>query len=184
MLNDLQQSPGGLPLLQYTLTELWHRQQDNQLKLSVYHQLGGITGTLKQRADQVYDALTPEQQQTAKHLFMSLTQLGEGAEDTRRRITQASLVSAQHPEARVAAVVKRLADANLVVTDDRGEAAQGTDSATVDVAHEALIRCGSGWRGTAICFGSSAKLSWLPGSGADRSNQKSTCSKGACSLMH
>ncbi|MEO1069449.1 MAG: pentapeptide repeat-containing protein, partial [Cyanobacteria bacterium J06638_6] len=140
MLNDLQQSPGGLPLLQYTLTELWHRQQDNQLKLSIYHQLGGITGTLKQRADEVYDALTPEQQQTAKHIFMSLTQLGEGAEDTRRRITQASLISAQHPNSQVAEVVKRLADANLVVTDDRSGAAEGIYSATVDVAHEALIR--------------------------------------------
>ena len=87
LLEDLAQSPGGLPLLQYTLTELWKRQQDNQLKLSVYHQLGGVTGTLKQRADEVYNSLTTEQQQTAKHIFLSLTQLGEGAEETRRRIT-------------------------------------------------------------------------------------------------
>jgi uncharacterized protein YjbI with pentapeptide repeats len=136
LLKDLEQSPGGLPLLQYTLTELWQRQQDNQLKLSVYHQLGGVTGTLQQRADDVfYNSLTPEQRLTAQHIFLSLTQLGEGAEDTRRRITQSSLVSVQHPEARVAEVVKQLADANLVVTDDQGE-----HTATVDVAHEVLIR--------------------------------------------
>jgi uncharacterized protein YjbI with pentapeptide repeats len=127
-------------LLQYTLTELWHRQQDNQLKLSTYHQLGGVTGTLQQTADRVYESLTPVQRQTAKHIFVSLTQLGEGAEDTRRRINQASLISPQHPENQVAEVVKRLADANLVVTDDRGRTSQGGYTATIDVVHEALIR--------------------------------------------
>lgn len=135
LLEDLEQSPGGLPLLQYTLTELWQRQADNQLKLSVYHQMGGVTGTLKQRADEVYRSLTPEQRLTAKHIFLNLTQLGEGTEDTRRRVTQDSLLSSQHPESQIDQVVKRLADANLVVTDERGE-----HTATVDVAHEALIR--------------------------------------------
>jgi hypothetical protein len=140
MLDDLQQAPGRLPLMQYTLTQLWYRQQNHQLMLSVYHQLGGVFGALKQRADEVYGSLTPEQQQTAKHVFMNLTHLGEEAEDTRRRVAQASLVTPQHPKARVAEVVKHLADANLVVTDDQSEPAQGNPRATVEVAHEALIR--------------------------------------------
>ena len=139
LLKDVDPTSGSLPLLQYTLTELWQRQQDHQLKLSTYMQLGGVTGTLQQRADTLYAALTPDQQHTAKHIFLSLTQLGEGAEDTRRRITQASLISAQHPEAQVVAVVKQLADANLVVTDER-TLEGGERSAIVDVAHEALIR--------------------------------------------
>ncbi|MEM6437962.1 MAG: ATP-binding protein, partial [Cyanobacteria bacterium P01_D01_bin.115] len=139
LLKDVDPTSGSLPLLQYTLTEVWQRQQDHQLKLSAYMQLGGVTGTLQQRADTVYDSLTPKQQHTAKHIFLSLTQLGEGAEDTRRRLTQASLISAQHPEAQVTAVIKRLADANLVVTDDRTlDNSQST--ATIDVAHESLIR--------------------------------------------
>ena len=139
LLKDVDPTSGSLPLLQYTLTELWQRQQDHQLKLSTYMQLGGVTGTLQQRADEVYNSLTPEQQHTAKHIFLSLTQLGEGAEDTRRRLTQANLISAQHPEAQVAAVIKRLADANLVVTDEL-MLENGQRIATVDVAHEALIR--------------------------------------------
>lgn len=140
LLKDVALSPGGLPLLQYTLTELWKRQQGNQLKLSVYHQLGGVTGTLRQRADEVYDSLTLEQQQIAKHIFLSLTHLGEGAEDTRRRITQDSLVSTQHSKNQVVEVVKRLADANLVVTDKWGKILDGKRIAIIDVAHEALIR--------------------------------------------
>ena len=120
LLKDVDPTSGSLPLLQYTLTELWQRQQDHQLKLSTYMQFGGVTGTLQQRADTVYAALTPGQQHTAKHIFLSLTQLGEGAEDTRRRITQDSLISAQHPE---------------------GQVLEGGErKAIVDVAHEALIR--------------------------------------------
>jgi uncharacterized protein YjbI with pentapeptide repeats/energy-coupling factor transporter ATP-binding protein EcfA2 len=140
LLEDLEQSPGGLPLLQYTLTELWQRQQDNQLKLSVYHQLGGVAGTLKQRADEVYRSLTPEQQLTAKHIFLNLTQLGEGAEDTRRRVAKSSLVTAKHSEPLVNEVVQALANANLVVTSELISKGNQDRVGIVDVAHEALIR--------------------------------------------
>ncbi|MDB9527837.1 pentapeptide repeat-containing protein, partial [Oscillatoria sp. CS-180] len=151
LLKDVDPASGSLPLLQYTLTELWENQQDNQLKLSTYMQLGGVTGALQQTADKVYNALTREQQLTAKHIFLSLTQLGEGSEDTRRRITQASLISAQHPGPQVIQVIKQLADANLVVSNDltidptinnkQGiVASQNGRTATLDVAHEALIR--------------------------------------------
>ena len=45
-------------------------------------------------------------------------------------------MSSQHPKNRVIEVIKQLADANLLVTDEQGEKL----TATVDVAHEALIR--------------------------------------------
>ncbi|MDB9527067.1 WD40 repeat domain-containing protein [Oscillatoria sp. CS-180] len=141
LLEDVEQSPGGLPLLQYTLTELWKRREGNQLKISTYRELGGVTGTLKQRADKILESLSLKEQETAKHIFLNLTQLGEGADDTRRRVTQDSLVSSQHPQKQVATVVKALADANLLVTDERGASNQrGKGVATLDVAHEALIR--------------------------------------------
>lgn len=139
LLRDVDQSPSGLPLLQYALTELWQRQQDYQLKLATYAQLGGVTGTLQQRANAVYDDLSSDQQKTARHIFLNLTQLGEGLEDTRRRVRQKDLVSAQHPAEQVAAVIKQLADANLVVTDEQ-VGVDGKREAIVDVAHEALIR--------------------------------------------
>jgi hypothetical protein len=54
MLDDIQGAPGSLPLLQYTLKELWQRRQDNQLVLSAYQALGGINGTLDKRATELY----------------------------------------------------------------------------------------------------------------------------------
>jgi hypothetical protein len=140
ILKDLEQSSSELPLLQYTLTELWKGRHNNQLKLSTYIKLGGVTGTLQKQADEVYASLTPKQQEVAKHIFLNLTQLGEGSEDTRRRVTQASLVSEQYPEPLVAEVIKLLVDATLVVTDDSDEASHGERTATIEVVHEALIR--------------------------------------------
>ncbi len=140
ILKDLEQSSGELPLLQYTLTELWKGRQNGQLKLSTYIKLGGVTGTLQKRADEVYASLSPKQKEVTRHIFLSLTRIGEGNEDTRRRVIQTSLISAQYSEPKVAEVIRRLADANLVVTDNHRKAPQGKHTATIDVAHEALIR--------------------------------------------
>jgi uncharacterized protein YjbI with pentapeptide repeats/energy-coupling factor transporter ATP-binding protein EcfA2 len=139
MIRDVIDSPGSLPLLQYTLTELW--KQRAGLGLTQYSQLGGITGTLQKRATEVYESFPTEQRSTVQHIFLALTQLGEGTEDTRRRVLLTDLVDAKHPEAIVNGVVQRLADEKLIVTSEmiaKGVTPQRV--AVVDVAHEALIR--------------------------------------------
>ena len=60
LINDVEDYPGSLPLLQYTLTELWHearRQEEQFLRYQTYEKLGGIEGTLEKRAEQVYKNL-------------------------------------------------------------------------------------------------------------------------------
>ncbi|MCP4104706.1 MAG: hypothetical protein GY749_04085 [Desulfobacteraceae bacterium] len=141
MIEDVKDSPGSLPLLQYTLTELWNRRITEQLRLSDYIRMGGVKGTLARRADEVYNSLSSEEQQTAKRIFLELTQLGEGTEDTRRRISKQSLVTSQQSEELVNSVIQKLSDAKLVVTSEVVE--KGTEAgriAVIDVAHEALIR--------------------------------------------
>lgn len=140
LLEDVENSPGSLPLLQYTLRELWNRRQNNILQLSTYAQMGGVTGTLKQRADDVYESLPPEQQQAVKHIFLNLMQLGNGTEDTRRRATKNSLVTAKYPTSVIEGVIQRLADANLVVTGELISKGDSNRVAVIDVAHECLIR--------------------------------------------
>ncbi|MGB3293599.1 MAG: hypothetical protein WBB01_11490 [Phormidesmis sp.] len=86
ILNDIQDAPGSLPLLQYTLKALWQQRAGGQLKLSAYQALGGISGTLDKRATEIYNSFDLDQQRTVQHIFQQLTQLGEGTEDTRRRV--------------------------------------------------------------------------------------------------
>ena len=50
IINDVEDYPGSLPLLQYTLTQLWNEAQEQGeqfLRLETYEQLGRIEGTLE-----------------------------------------------------------------------------------------------------------------------------------------
>ncbi len=131
IIKDVENSPGSLPLLQDTLTELWKRRKDNQLKLTAYSQLGGIGGTLNQRATEVYNSLSKQEQDCAQHIFLSLTTLGEGIEDTPRRVLKQDLLTAKHNQELIDKVVQKLANFKLIVTRNRAE---------VEVVHEALIK--------------------------------------------
>lgn len=143
MIVDVEGSPGSLPLLQYTLTELWKQQSEDKLDkltVSAYTRLGGVKGTLQKRATKIYQGLSPEEQQVAKRIFLELTQLGEGTEDTRRRVLLQNLVTAQQSKTLGEQVIQKLASANLVVTSEISDRGTGTGVAVVDIAHEALIR--------------------------------------------
>ncbi|MGK7950519.1 MAG: pentapeptide repeat-containing protein [Xenococcaceae cyanobacterium] len=141
ILKDVEDSPGSLPLLEDTVTELCKRKKNNQLKFTAYSQLGGIGGTLNQRATEVYNSLEEEEQDAAQHIFLSLTTLGEGTEDTRRRVLKQDLVTAKHDQQLIDNVVQKLANEKLIVTRDRVESnSEIGKQAEVDVVHETLIR--------------------------------------------
>ncbi|MFH8403817.1 hypothetical protein ACH4FX_03450 [Streptomyces sp. NPDC018019] len=117
---------GMLPLLSHALLETWRRRQGTTLTLAGFHAVGGLDGALSQSAEAFYTALTDRQQGLARHLFLRMTALGEGTEDTKRRIPRGEL----DETADLTAVLDRAARARLL-TLDRGH---------VEITHEALIR--------------------------------------------
>jgi WD40 repeat protein/serine/threonine protein kinase len=133
---DVGEQPGALPLLQFALTELFERRSGRWLTLQAYHDIGGISGALARRADELYDGLDADGQKRARQLFLRLVTLNEGAEDTRRRARLDELLSLQGDEA----VMQRVIDAfgkYRLLTFDRDPA---TRTPTAEIAHEALIR--------------------------------------------
>jgi WD40 repeat protein len=135
LLDDAGDEPGNLPLLEFALTELWQssRRKGNLLTHQGYEEIGQLTGAIARRADAEFGRLSPEQQEIAPRLLTRLVRValpGEGGQDTRRVADTADL---SPPEREV---IKRLADANLLITGR--DAATGR--ATAQVAHEALIR--------------------------------------------
>ncbi|MEH1863110.1 MAG: pentapeptide repeat-containing protein [Nostoc sp.] len=141
MIVDVESSPVSLPLLQYTLTEIWKQRTEERLTLNTYTRLGGVRGTLQKRATEVYESLLPEEQQITKRIFLELTQLGEGTEDTRKQVWQRDFVTLQYPEVVINSVIQRLTDEKLIVTSSLLKKGSGLDQvAVIDVAHEALIR--------------------------------------------
>jgi hypothetical protein len=125
-----QPEPGGLPLLSHALLETWKRRRGRKLTLRSYTESGEVRGAIAKTAESVYSRLTPLGQTIARRIFISLTELGEGTQDTRRRAALGELSPNPDEAANVQAVLKLLADERLVTTDEK----------TVEVAHEALIR--------------------------------------------
>ena len=149
LLQALNQSAGDLPLLEFVLEQLWENRQPGTLTLQVYQQkIGGLKGALERRAQELYDSLDPEAQACARWIFLALTQLGEGTEDTRRRVSKADLVVPKFPAALVDRTLQGLVAAKLVVVTADQALEVGPEAAklplvplvTVEVAHEILIR--------------------------------------------
>lgn len=138
IIGDVGQQPGALPLLQYTLTELYERREGRLLTLNGYRACGGVLGALARRADELYLQLDPSRQPAVRQLFLRLVTLGEGTEDTRRRIRQSEFgtVAAENTDNPVNDVITLYGKYRLL-TFDRDPVTRGP---TIEVAHEALIR--------------------------------------------
>ena len=126
MVSDAAGEAAALPMLSHALLETWRRRQGTTLTVAGYEAVGGIHHALARTADEVYDGLTEEQRRTARRLFLRLIALGDGTEDTKRRVSGRELDA----DPATKAVLDALVDARLLTTEADG----------VEIAHEALIR--------------------------------------------
>ena len=140
LINEVIQTPGALPLLSFTLSELYVRyvesESDNRALTEAHYQaLGGVVGSLRTSAEREFNALDPTHQATMQRAMLRMVAV-EGGEIARRRVPRSELIYASEEEnARVAEVLSRLVAARLVVTgrDDNGHE-------FVEPAHDALVR--------------------------------------------
>jgi len=88
---DVADQPGSLPLMQYALTELFEHRQGNQMTRKAYQEIGGVMGALGRRAEELYGSLNDGEREATRQLFLRLVTLGEGVEDTRRRVLRLEL---------------------------------------------------------------------------------------------
>ncbi len=138
---DVIDQPGGLPLMQYALTELFERRRGKMMTQAAYVEIGGVPGAPSSRAEDLIAELDPGSQDAARQLFLRLVTLGEGVEDTRRRVLRPALETID--EARMPAVIDAFGAARLL-TFDRDPL---TRAPTVEVAHEALLHAWGRLRG-------------------------------------
>jgi WD40 repeat protein/class 3 adenylate cyclase len=131
ILDDVGQEPGNLPLLEFALAMLWDKRESDMLTHQAYEAIDRVDGALARHADAIFDALSSDEQQSARRIFIQVVRPGEGTEDTRRLASRAELGEADW------VLVQHLADSRLLVTSRDAEGEE-----TVEVVHEALIR---GW---------------------------------------
>jgi WD40 repeat protein/class 3 adenylate cyclase len=136
MVADVVTEPGALPLLEYALTELYERREGNVLTRDAYRAIGGVSGALAGRAEQIYAALGDTAQEASRQLFLRLVTLGEGTEDTRRRVDRAELEAVEVDQNAMNEAISAFGTSRLLSFDRDPR----TGTATVEVAHEALLR--------------------------------------------
>lgn len=145
LINEVVQMPGALPLLSFTLSELYlkylSKRRDNRaLKKEDYEELGRVVGSLTKRAKQEFDKLVAENpafENTVRRVMLRMISL-QGGELARHQVPKSELVYLDEEEnKRVQTVIKRFSEARLIV---EGSNSQGEPY--VEPAHDALVH---GW---------------------------------------
>ncbi|MEQ8860741.1 MAG: tetratricopeptide repeat protein [Pseudomonadales bacterium] len=123
-------NPDMLPLLEFTLEELYQRRSpDGRLTFAAYAEIGGVEGSIARRAEHVFDGLPADAKAQFQRTLDHLVAQRDGKQGgTRRR----ARVDELQPEAR--SLVDAFVNARLFVTelDDQ-------ERGVVRIAHESLI---------------------------------------------
>ncbi len=141
--------PGVLPILQEIMLRLWVKLERRFLPLRAYEslvlsykvvsgsELTGLQVALAQLADEIISALSVDQQQIARRIFVRLVQFGEGRADTRRQ----QLVKALRVDGDESALFDGTL-AHLVKNRLLTVSASADGERFVDLSHEAML---NGW---------------------------------------
>ena len=140
ILQEVIQAPGALPLLSFTMSELYEMyvtsgRNDRMLTAADYKTLGGVIGSLRKKADSIYTSLDAAHQISMRNLMLRLVSI-EGGDFAGKRVLKTDLVYKNDDETkRIDDVVRQMDDARLVV---QGKDNQGRNYC--EPAHDALVR--------------------------------------------
>jgi eukaryotic-like serine/threonine-protein kinase len=134
LLNEAAAGPESLPLLEYTLDELYQRRTpQGVMTFEAYEELGGMAGALAGRAEAEFQSLGPAEQTAGQEeVFPALVSLdpGEGGAPARKYAVREA-VTATPPRQ---AFVEKFVAARLLIAAHREDG-----GAVVSWAHDALL---------------------------------------------
>ncbi|MEV0778474.1 hypothetical protein [Streptomyces sp. NPDC050428] len=120
---------GRLPLLAHALRSCWQQRTGRVLSVQGYVDTGGIKNAVSRTADAVYGALDETDRRLARSLLLRLVNIGDGTDDTRRRVGREGLIRATGDGPRAALVLEAFTKARLLTVQ--------LDS--VEISHEVLL---------------------------------------------
>jgi eukaryotic-like serine/threonine-protein kinase len=130
LVQQTELAPGGLPLLQFTLAEVWDARdvEAKTIRAESLAALGGVEGALTRHADRLLDGLDADGRDAARRILLRLVT----AEGTRARRTEDELLTdgAQRGAERTALEV--LVRGRVLVANNAQHGAY-------EIAHEALL---------------------------------------------
>ncbi|WP_324788489.1 ATP-binding protein [Streptomyces sp. H51] len=130
--SEASRAAGSLPLLEFTLTELWPLQRERQITFDSYYGLGGVSGALNQHAEKAYHWLRHQlrlDEQRIRRALLSMIRARGGSSSAVRVTADRSYLG------------NDWYIAQLLADPDRRLVILGSDGPeTAEIAHEALIR--------------------------------------------
>ena len=162
-----EHAPGGLPLLQFTLAELWDARDEaaRTIRAESLAALGGVGGALTRHADRVLAGLRADERDAARRLLLRLVT----AQGTRARRSEAELLGSDaERDAERGALERRSREdqderrervALEALVHGRVLVANNTQDGAYEIAHEALLASWPTLQG------------WLQGGAANRAVQ-------------
>jgi WD40 repeat protein len=126
-----------LPLLEFSLAQLWEQRQDGALTHAAYEGIGRVVGGVTQWASRAYKTFDEAQKPLVSRICVRLVQLGDenyGVPDTRRRRPLSELRNDEPNPAAVDEVIRSLTEARILVTSREP---QGD---VVEFIHDILVR--------------------------------------------
>ncbi|MGW5266660.1 nSTAND1 domain-containing NTPase [Microbispora sp. NPDC004025] len=123
---------GRLPLLAHALRTTWQQRHGHILTVAGYRVTGGIQKAVATTAERIFTGLSSADQQTAQALFLRLVTIGDGVEDTRRRVARDDLLDSGADSGSATVVVDAFTQGRLLTGNQD----------FVEITHEALLH---GW---------------------------------------
>jgi formylglycine-generating enzyme required for sulfatase activity len=123
-------SPGGLPLLQFTLAELWDARDigARRIRAASLAALGGVAGALTRHADRLLAGLHTSEREAARRILLRLVTI----EGTRIRRSKAELLTEGPDGTARRTALEVLVRGRVVVANNAQDGAY-------EIAHEALL---------------------------------------------
>ena len=149
LIDEVMQMPGALPLLSFTLSELYLKylqkcrlgiRDKRAITQKDYEEIGGVAQSLTQRANYEYEQLVKHDKayaQTICNVMLRMIAVN-GGEIARRQVLSSELEYPEPENARVKQVIKSFSTARLLVEGQDIES-----NSYVEPAHDALVR---GWQ--------------------------------------
>ena len=137
LLFEMQGQTEALPLLEFTLDQLFQRRHGHQLTFEAYQEIGGVKGALVRQAESTYASLPSEEhRRLARTLFLRLLEPGATEQETtRRRAARSELLL---DDAKETVLLEEVSEAFIRARLVTSNTMSG--KAVLEVSHEALIR--------------------------------------------
>jgi len=136
IIQDLEGTQNPLPLLEFTLYQLWDEYylKNGSILKKDYERTGKVTGAIARWADEAYNNLqNTHQQELARQLFLSLICYNEEVTETRRIRLVSELVI--KPRDEMQKVINTFIQHRLLITSNNNSSEE-----VIEIVHEALLK--------------------------------------------